>query len=177
MRRLLITFVLGLAVFAGVKIYRALQATRPPRVPDDWRRLAQTDATLAAALALRDRLSRAARKAAPEVRLRLLRGVHEALAELVTLVGVRLELLDYLRTPEVADRAMLQDRAEALGAGAETARRDLERVYAELLASVADQTAGGEAAVGAVRTVLDDLRLQRQAETEVRRLLADRTLD
>lgn len=179
MRRLILALILGAAVYAGTRIYRALQRQRPPRVPDEWRRLGTTDTHLAAALALHDRLQRL-RFGGSRERLEVLKGVHETLAELVVLVGVRNELLDFLRSPTVSERGELEGHAQRLDRSAEQARLGLERVYAELLTRVAaeataDDGVRGPSAAGRVQSVLDDLRHSRAAEEEVRRLLTDRT--
>lgn len=179
MRRLIFALILGSAVYAGILVFRALRRMAAPKVPDDWRRLATTDTHLAAALSLRDRLTRLSFGTAGD-RTAVLKGVHETLAELVVLVGVRNELLDYLRSPTVGDRATLEAHAERLDRTAEQARLGLERVYAELLTNVAaeataDDGVRGPSAVGRVQSVLEDLRLHRAAEDEVRSLLSERS--
>jgi hypothetical protein len=177
---LILALILGAVVFAATKVYRAVQRLSAPKVPDDWRRLATTDTHLAAALSLRDRLYRLRFGSERGDRNAVLKGVHETLAELVLLVRVRNELLDYLRSPTVADRANLEAHAARLDGTAEQARLGLEQVYAELLTNVAAEASApdgvlGPSAVGRVQTVLEDLRLHRAAEDEVRSILSERS--
>jgi hypothetical protein len=176
LRRLLMLLVAGSLIWVGVRVWQANRELAGPQVPDAWRALAERDAVLAEALDLFERLNRLAEDTAPAQRRTLRAQIHQSLEGLAGLVEVRLDLEDYLGRARDGDGLdALRARVGHLAEGAEHALEGLREVYKELLTAFDQQTDGGEAAVAYTRTVIDELRAQAAAESEVRAWLAERS--
>ena len=175
LRRLLVLLVAGGVAWFGLRVWQAMRVISGPKAPGLWAKLAQRDEVMAEALDLRERLNRLVEEVVPSERRALRVQIHRGVEALAELVEVRLDLEAYLASASEGDGLdELDVQVRRLSAGSKSALEGLRGVYRELLSGFEQQTDGRDA-VAYTRGIIDDLRAQAAAESEVRAWLAERS--
>lgn len=178
-RLLRILLILG-AGYLAWRAWRIWQAKRLPSLPDRWRTLAASDATMSQGLDLWDRLAGLSRRLGGQRELML--GVHGALDAVAGLVAHRLELEAHLAAleadevpPAQADRhaeatASVRQRVATLHGEARRAIDDLRQIYLDLLGAYEESVEGGRDHVQRTREAVGSIRGRIAAEREIREI-------